>query len=69
MNKWETSAATPGEGTSANPGIVMGHKASMLGSPSMVEKILEGVIPPTDKEKMKKPTLDQVVTKFFHIVD
>ena len=40
----------------------------MLGSSSVVEKILGGVIPPSDKENVDKLTLDQVVTKFFHVV-
>ena len=66
--KWETSATAPGEGTSANFGAVLGPRASMLGSPSVVENILGEVIPPFDKENMDKLTLDQVVTKFFHMV-
>ena len=40
----------------------------MLGSPSVVEKILAGVILPADNEKVDKLSLDQVVTKFFHII-
>ncbi|GFZ01919.1 hypothetical protein Acr_15g0005280 [Actinidia rufa] len=41
-----------GEGTSANLGTVLGPTASILGSPSIAEKLLRGVIPPTDKEKV-----------------
>ena len=41
----------------------------MLESPFMVEKIMGGVIPLTDKEKVDKLSLDQVVMKFFHIAD
>ena len=67
-NKGETSAAAPGEGTSANPGAILGPRASILGSPSMAKKLLGGVISPSDKEKEDKLSLDQVVTKFFHIV-
>ena len=33
------------EGTSVNPGAILGPRASMLGSPSVAEKILGGVIP------------------------
>ena len=39
-NKGETFVAAPGEGTSANLGAVMGPRAFMLGSPSVVKKIL-----------------------------
>ena len=69
VKKRETSVTAQGEGTSAIPIAALEPRASILRSPSVVEKILGGVIPPTDKEKMEKPTLDQVVTKFFHIVD
>ena len=41
-NKEETSVTTLGEGTSTNPGAFLGHRVSMLGSPSVVEKILRG---------------------------
>ena len=50
-NKGETFVAAPGEGTSSNPGAILGPRASMLESPLMVEKILGGVIPPADKKK------------------
>ncbi|GFS31549.1 hypothetical protein Acr_00g0018040 [Actinidia rufa] len=45
------ASSRPGEGTSANLGTVLGPTASILGSTSMAEKLLRGVIPPTDKEK------------------
>ncbi|GFZ05549.1 hypothetical protein Acr_17g0011210 [Actinidia rufa] len=55
-----------GEGTSANLGTVLGPTASILGSPSVAEKLLRGVIPLADKEKVDKLTLDQTATKLFH---
>ena len=67
-NKGETSVAALGEGTSANSNAILGTRASMLGNPFVVEKILGRVIPPADKKKVEKLTMDQVVTKFFHIV-
>ena len=68
MNKGETSTIAPDEGTLAKFGVVLGPRASMLGSPSVIEKILGGVIPHVDKEKVDKLTLDQVVMNFFHII-
>ena len=65
----KTTTAALREGTSANPGILLGPKASLLGSPSMAKKILEGVIPLSNKENVDKLTLNQVVTKFFHVID
>ncbi|GFZ14485.1 hypothetical protein Acr_24g0006750 [Actinidia rufa] len=38
------------EGTSVNPSAILGLKASVLENLAMAEKLLEGVIPPTDKE-------------------
>ncbi|GFS35816.1 hypothetical protein Acr_00g0042280 [Actinidia rufa] len=61
-------AVAPWEGTSANPSNALGPGASMLRSPSIAEKILSEVILPIDKVKVDKFSLDQVVTKFFHIV-
>ena len=46
------------EDTLTNLGTVLEPKASILGSPSIAEKILRGVIPPADKEKVEKLTLD-----------
>ncbi|GFS39127.1 hypothetical protein Acr_00g0061240 [Actinidia rufa] len=40
-----------GECSSANPTTVLGPRASFLGSPSMAEKMLSGVVPPEDKKK------------------
>ena len=47
---------------------MLGPKASILGSPSVDEKILRGVIPPSNKGKVDKLTLDQAVTKLFHVI-
>ncbi|GFS41690.1 hypothetical protein Acr_00g0075820 [Actinidia rufa] len=58
----------PGEGSSANLGTVLGPTTSILGSPSVAEKLLRGVIPPADKEKVEKLTLDQTATKLFHVI-
>ncbi|GFS31664.1 microsomal signal peptidase 25 kDa subunit [Actinidia rufa] len=63
-----TASPRPGEGSSANLGTVLGPTASMLGSPSVAEKLLRGVIPPADKEKVEKLTLDQTATKLFHVI-
>lgn len=68
VNEKVTLPIALGEGTSANPGIVQGPKASILESPSVVEKILGEVILPADKEKVDKLTLDQAVMKFFHVI-
>ena len=56
----------PGEGSSPSLGTVLGPRASILGSPSVAEKILRGVIPPTDQEKVGQLTLDQTASKFIH---
>ncbi|GFZ03473.1 hypothetical protein Acr_16g0000970 [Actinidia rufa] len=58
----------PGEGTSAHLGAVPGSAPSILGSPSVAERLLRGVIPPADKEKVDKLTLDQTATKLFHVI-
>ncbi|GFY89054.1 hypothetical protein Acr_06g0009940 [Actinidia rufa] len=60
------ASSRPGEGTSANLGIVPGPMPSIFGSPSVAERLLRGVIPPADKEKVEKLTLDQTATKLFH---
>ena len=39
-----------------------------MGSPSIAEKILRGVITPVDKEKVEKLTLDQTATRFFYVI-
>ncbi|GFS40550.1 hypothetical protein Acr_00g0069250 [Actinidia rufa] len=58
----------PGEGTSTHLGAVPGPTPSILGSPSIAERLLRGVIPPADKEKVDKLTLDQTATKLFHVI-
>ncbi|GFS28942.1 hypothetical protein Acr_00g0004740 [Actinidia rufa] len=58
----------PGEGTSAHLGAVPGPTPSILGSLSVAERLLRGVIPPADKEKVDKLTLDQTATKLFHVI-
>ncbi|GFZ15755.1 hypothetical protein Acr_25g0001640 [Actinidia rufa] len=58
----------PGEGTSAHLGTVPGPSISILGSPSVAERLLRGVIPQADKEKVEKLTLDQTATKLFHVI-
>ncbi|GFY95674.1 hypothetical protein Acr_10g0010590 [Actinidia rufa] len=63
-----TASSHPREGTSANLSTVLGPTASILGSPSVAEKLLWGVIPSTDKEKVDKLTLDQMATKLFHMI-
>ena len=40
----------------------------MMASASVVEKIITGVILPVNKEKIDKLSLDQVGTKFLHIL-
>ncbi|GFS45362.1 hypothetical protein Acr_00g0095770 [Actinidia rufa] len=60
--------ARPGEGTSAHLGTILGPPPSILGSPSVAERLLRGVIPPTNKEKVEKLTLDQTATKLFHVI-
>ena len=57
-----------GEGTSTKPSDVLRPTTSMLGSPSVAKKILTAVILRTNKEKVDKLSLDEIVIKFFHIV-
>ncbi|GFZ09596.1 hypothetical protein Acr_21g0001950 [Actinidia rufa] len=63
-----TASSRLGEGTSATIGAALGPTASILGSPSVAEKLLRGMIPPADKEKVEKLTLDQTATKLFHVI-
>ncbi|GFZ15902.1 hypothetical protein Acr_25g0003110 [Actinidia rufa] len=42
-----------GDGPSANPSTVLGPRASILEGPSVIEKILSGVVPPVDKERVE----------------
>ncbi|GFY87962.1 hypothetical protein Acr_05g0016010 [Actinidia rufa] len=58
----------PGEGTSAHLSTVPGPTPSILGIPSVAERLLRGVIPLADKEKVEKLTLDQTATKLFHVI-
>ena len=58
----------PGEGTSANLVAALGLKVTILRSFATVEKLLEAVIPPFDKEKVEKLDLELVVFKLFHIL-
>ncbi|GFS35781.1 hypothetical protein Acr_00g0042000 [Actinidia rufa] len=58
----------PGEGTFVNPTSMLGPRASILGSPSMAENILFRAVPLADKERVEQLTLDQTVTKFFHVI-
>ncbi|GFY98988.1 hypothetical protein Acr_13g0003890 [Actinidia rufa] len=58
----------PRERTSAHLGTVTGPTPSILGSPSVAERLLRGVIPQADKEKVEKLTLDQTATKLFHVI-
>ena len=48
VSKGVTPAVAPREGTSANPSNVLGLNASMLDNPTVAEKLLKGVIPPSD---------------------
>ena len=54
------------EGTSANPGHVLGLRASMLENLIVVEKLLEGVIPPIDREEVGKLNLDRAISRLFY---
>ncbi|GFZ00893.1 hypothetical protein Acr_14g0005280 [Actinidia rufa] len=54
------------EGTSANPGDVLGLNPSMLENPAMAEKLLKGVIQPFDKEEVGKLNLGQEVPRLFY---
>ena len=58
----------PGEGTSKKLGEILGTRASVMASSSVVEKILVEVIVLTNKEKVDKLSLDPVATKFLHIL-
>ncbi|GFS36637.1 hypothetical protein Acr_00g0047120 [Actinidia rufa] len=64
--------ATPvrklGEGPSVSPSISLDPRASFLSSPSVAEKILSGVIPLADLEKVMRQTFDQTTIIFFHTV-
>ena len=63
-----TPSSKPREGNSPSLGTVLGPGASIMGNPSIAEKILWGVIPPIDKEKVEKLSLDQMATRLFHVI-
>ncbi|GFY87854.1 spermidine synthase [Actinidia rufa] len=63
-SKGESSKKPPPKG----PGEVLGEDASVYANHSMAEKFFYGVILPADKEKVDKLSLDQVVTKYFHVL-
>ena len=63
-----TRLVVPGEVTSANPIATLGPRVTILRCPATVEKLLEAVIPPFDKEEVEKLDLDRVVSKLFHIL-
>ena len=68
-SKAKSRGATPamaiGEGTSANPGDVLGLNASMMESSTVAEKLLEGVIPSFDKEETGKLDHDRAISRLF----
>ncbi|GFZ10051.1 hypothetical protein Acr_21g0006500 [Actinidia rufa] len=45
--------AALGEGTSANPGVVLGLEAFAIDNPAVEEKLLQGVVLPADKKTKK----------------
>ncbi|GFS39347.1 hypothetical protein Acr_00g0062440 [Actinidia rufa] len=61
-----TSKKAFGRWVQGKAGEALGPQASVMASAATAEKILAGVILPTDKEKVDKLTFDQVVTKFIH---
>ena len=56
------------EGTSTNPKAFLGALASMLENPTVVEKLLERVIPLVDKEEVEKMDLDWAISWLFCVV-
>ncbi|GFZ11354.1 hypothetical protein Acr_22g0007520 [Actinidia rufa] len=60
--------ASPGEGTSANLGVVLGLEASIMENPAVVEKLLQRFILPANKEAMEKLDLDWAITSFLHSI-
>ena len=57
-----------GEGTSARPSHSLGLEASMMASASVARKILGEEVLFTNREKVEKFGLDQVVTKFLSCI-
>ncbi|GFS31894.1 hypothetical protein Acr_00g0019810 [Actinidia rufa] len=54
-----------GAGTSANPGTILGSRASILKNPIVEEKLIKGVIPPLNKAKANKLELDRAISRLF----
>ncbi|GFS33089.1 hypothetical protein Acr_00g0026310 [Actinidia rufa] len=61
------ASVAPKEGTSANPGVVLGLEASAMENPAMAEKLLQEFILPIDKEVVNKLDLDMVITRYLHL--
>ncbi|GFS42452.1 hypothetical protein Acr_00g0079940 [Actinidia rufa] len=53
-------------GTSSLLGDNLGPGASMMSNAAMARKVLNGVIPPADKEKVEQFSSEDLVTKSFH---
>ncbi|GFZ09794.1 hypothetical protein Acr_21g0003930 [Actinidia rufa] len=60
-----TSLPKPRKDTLTNLSTALGPMTSIMGSPSMAEKILRGAISLADKEKVEKLTLDQTATRLL----
>ncbi|GFS36694.1 hypothetical protein Acr_00g0047470 [Actinidia rufa] len=58
----------PEEDFSKKPGEVLGFRASVMVSAVVAKNLLARVILPTDKDRVDQLSLDQVVTKFLHIL-
>ena len=54
-----------GEGTSTKMGDLLGPIASILENLVVAEKLLEGVIPPQDKEETEKLDINQEISRLF----
>ena len=65
LSKATSKEATPTvasrEGTSDNPDNVLGLNASMLENPAVAKKLLEGMIPPFDREEVGKLDLNREI--------
>ena len=59
MTREVPTSAAPWEGTSANPGVILGLKASTMENSAMVEKLLQGLILLADKEVVEMLDLDR----------
>ncbi|GFZ09274.1 hypothetical protein Acr_20g0010820 [Actinidia rufa] len=65
-SKGEIPIMVPEEVTSAYLGAVLGLNASILKNPTVAKKLLEGMIPPLDKEEMSRLDLDLAISRLFH---